>query len=74
MAVALDQGQLSEPLEGNQGVYMIEVTQRSEATVPEDITADQRRLKNTMQSRFGQGLLEEMKGGVEIKDERYKFY
>ena len=74
VASSLPKGKISEPIKGNQGVYLIEVTQKNQPQPIQDIANDQLRMKNNLQSRFGQGLLEEMKRGADVKDERYKFY
>ncbi|MFD1062149.1 SurA N-terminal domain-containing protein [Winogradskyella litorisediminis] len=71
-AVGLQQGQVSKPIVGNSGVYVIEVTKRNEATKLENYAAILARLnnarKNTVQSKVYTALQE----SAEIEDNRAK--
>ncbi|MBA7571770.1 hypothetical protein ES708_13538 [subsurface metagenome] len=72
-AVNSDQGVLTGPVKGNNGVYVITVTN---ITNPEetDLTAILNLLKNTYNSRAGYEAFESLKKSANIVDKRYKFY
>ncbi|MBE9509868.1 MAG: peptidylprolyl isomerase [Bacteroidetes bacterium] len=72
-AVNSDQGILTGPFIGNNGVYVITVTN---ITNPEetDLTAILNRLKSTYNSRAGYEAFEALKENADIVDSRSKFY
>lgn len=70
-----EQGKISEPIEGNQGVFLIMVNNRSQEEVtPEMVqTTKQGMAQANMYRANYQAMQAIMKNG-EIKDTRYKFY
>ena len=73
IAVNSDQGILTGPIKGNNGVYVITVTN---ITNPEetDLTAILNLLKSTYNSRAGYEAFEALKESADIVDSRSKFY
>ena len=72
VAAALSPNKLSNAIEGNNGVYVIRVENVTDAPAV-DPAMMKAQLKNSMRGRFGVNVLEEIKQGAEVKDERYKF-
>ena len=70
-----EQGKISEPIEGNQGVFLIMVNNRSQEEVtPEMVqTTKQGMAQANMYRANYQAMQAVMKNG-EVKDTRYKFY
>jgi len=73
-AVNSDQGILTGPVKGNNGVYVITVTNITNPEETEDLTAILFRLKSTYNSRAGYEAFEALKENAGIVDKRYKFY
>ncbi len=73
-AVNSDQGVLTGPVKGNNGVYVITVTNITNAEETDDLTAILNRLKSTYNSRAGYEAFESLKKSANIVDKRYKFY
>jgi len=71
-AVNSDQDILTGPVKGNNGIYVITVTNITEET--DDLSAILFRLKSTYNSRAGYEAFEALKENVGIVDKRYKFY
>ena len=70
----LKAGQVSEPLKGLNGVYVVSVTAFKEATVPKDLTANNKDLKQQMQQRSQYEVFNALREKAEIDDKRNKFY
>lgn len=73
-AFALDKNEVSKPLKGLNGVYIVEV---SSLSVPEEITdieTDRSKLLTAYQTRTNFEAYEALRKAADIKDERYKFY
>ncbi len=73
-AVTLPSNQVSEPIEGNNGVYLVKVTDK--IAPPDSINLDLTRqtMSISNSSRIDGALLNALKESVEVKDQRYKFY
>lgn len=71
-ALGLEQGKISAPIEGDKGVYVVEVTRKTEATKLDNYVAILARLnnarKNTVQSKVNAALQE----AAEVDDNRAK--
>ena len=70
-----EQGKISEPVEGNQGVFMVMVNHRTQEEVTPDMiqTTKQGMAQSNMYRANYQAIQAILKNG-EIKDTRYKFY
>jgi len=73
-AVNSDQGILTSPIIGNNGVYVITVTNITNPEETDGLTAILNQLKNTYNSRVGYEAFEALKENAGIVDKRYKFY
>lgn len=74
IAVNSDQGILTGPIKGNNGVYVITVTNITNPEETDDLTAILNRLKSIYNSRAGYEAFEALKESANIVDKRYKFY
>ena len=70
---ALDVDQISKPVTGNNGVYIVKVISINQGA-EEDITAEQSRLTQSLNFRANSQAFEAHKNSVEIVDKRNKFY
>ena len=73
-AVNSNEGILTGPVKGNNGVYVITVTNITNPEETDDLTAILNRLKRTYNSRAGYEAFEALKENAGIVDKRYKFY
>lgn len=73
-AFALQSGTVSDPIEGNSGVYLLKVTNKIETPDSLDLNLTRTTMKSSMASRVDGTLLNALKESVEVKDQRYKFY
>lgn len=71
-AVALEKGKLSYPIQGENGVYVIEVTNINENMMDPELYK-QREMQNIQRTATFQAY-EALKEEADIKDKRYKFY
>ncbi len=71
---ALENGQVSKPLKGETGVYVVSMTNKTAAPEPQDLNVDKKSLQQRAQSRVDGGLFNALKEAVGVKDERYKYY
>jgi len=69
----LEAGEVSAPVKGNNGVYVIKVT-GIENTGEEDVAANQQRLNTTMEYRANYEAYETIRENAEIVDNRSRFY
>ncbi len=72
-AVETKEGQLSQPVEGNNGVYVLQVKNVTEGTVT-DFSADKLRLTSSYQARASYEVFEALKKSTGVKDYRSKFF
>ncbi len=73
-ASILKQGVLSVPLKGNNGVFLIEVTNIAQPTPVTDYKEEKDKLTKSLGSRANFQAYESLKEVAKIKDKRYKFY
>jgi len=71
---ALNQGDVAGPVIGVNGVYLVQVIQRTEASISTDIAAFRRQLSTTSRGSVDSRLMETIKNSAEIKDSRFNFY
>jgi len=73
-AYSMAQGETSGLLQGNTGVFMIEVTNRTEAPKLENYSTFANTLKNNAANRVNTSVYNALKEGAEIEDKRATFY
>ncbi|MDE7073741.1 MAG: peptidyl-prolyl cis-trans isomerase, partial [Odoribacter sp.] len=74
-AAALEQGQISAPIEGNQGVFVIMVNNRAiDETTPEMLEQGKQALQQASMYRANYQAMQSILKNGEVKDQRYKFY
>lgn len=74
VANALAANTISEPIKGNNAVILVETTNKIEAELPADWTISKLQIKNSLQSKFGYNILEQVRNNAEITDLRYKYF
>ncbi|HYQ58085.1 MAG TPA: SurA N-terminal domain-containing protein [Draconibacterium sp.] len=72
-ATTLETGKISEPIAGNNGVFVVEVTSINEGAGA-DVATEKMRLAQTNAYRVSSELFEAYRNSVEIEDKRAKFY
>jgi peptidyl-prolyl cis-trans isomerase D len=72
-AEALQSGQVSKPVQGNNGVYVVKCTGVTEGT-DQDLTAEKFRLAASIGYQVNSGAFEALKKNAKIIDRRAKFY
>jgi peptidyl-prolyl cis-trans isomerase D len=70
----LEPGTLSKPIIGEQGVFVVIVTNKTEAPEAKDYLADQNTIQNTLVGRVDFDLINALKERGDITDKRGKFY
>lgn len=70
----LEPGTLSKPIIGEQGVFVVSVNSKTEATDPGNYLADQTTIQNTLIGRVDFDLINALKEKGDISDNRGKFY
>lgn len=74
-AVVLDEGKISEPIIGNQGVYVVVVNTKTVNTItPEQIVAAKQNAEQTNMYRVNYQTLPSLIKKAGVVDSRYKFY
>jgi len=73
-AYGLAQGETSGLLEGNTGVFMIELTKRTEAPSLENYSTYANTLRSNAANRVNAAVYNALKEGAEIEDKRATFY
>jgi peptidyl-prolyl cis-trans isomerase D len=71
---ALQNGQTSVPLKGENAVYMVSMTARTDAPAEGDITGDRSSLLSRSQSRAENGVFNALREAAGVKDNRYLYY
>lgn len=71
---ALQQGESAGPIIGVSGVYVVQVINRTEASLSTDIASFAQQLSMTSRSSIDSRLMEAIKSSAKIKDNRYKFF
>lgn len=72
-AVTLEKGELSDPIIGDNGVFVVEIIDNS-VTDKQEFRYEQMRLSNTYQMRARSELYEALIESADIDDKRVKFY
>ena len=70
----LELNQVSEPIEGERGVYMLQVFGRTPAPEPANLASEQDQQANLARTQVNTQVFESLKDEAKIKDNRYKFY
>ncbi len=73
-ALTLEGGQMSLPLKGQNGVYVVQVESIIEPSEVDSYASERRSLSSRMSSRSQNGYFEALREKAEVKDERAKFY
>ncbi len=73
-ATKLEKNLISNPIKGNNAVFVIEVISRTETIVPDDLTDAKRQLQNNLINRVTRETIEALKKNADIKDNRTMFY
>lgn len=71
---ALNNGQTSVPLKGETAVYVVSMTNRTDAPADGDASADKASLLSRMQSRAENGVFNALRDAAGVVDERYRYY
>lgn len=74
VATGLAVEEISSPVDGEYGVYLVQTTAEQAATPPQDYSITRQQLAGTMQGRFGQNLVDRLRTSANVVDMRYKFY
>lgn len=70
----MEEGDLSVPLKGNSGVYIIRVDKVGDALPNQDYSAIKLQITQGRASRVNYEVFEALKERVDVEDNRYKFY
>jgi peptidylprolyl isomerase/peptidyl-prolyl cis-trans isomerase D len=70
----LNEGEMSEPVAGSRGVYVVQVQNRNEAAQLPDYTNQKQQQKQQTAARIPQQIYPSLKEGAKIDDRRAKFY
>lgn len=71
---ALQSGETSVPLKGDNAVYVVSVTNVTPAGATEDLTVDRESLLRRVQSRAENGVFNALREAAGVKDDRSRFY
>lgn len=71
---SMKQGETAGPIKGVNGVYVVQVIHRTEASMSTDINTFKMQLTGTARAAIDSRLMEAVKGTAKIKDNRYNFY
>ncbi|MFW5687566.1 MAG: SurA N-terminal domain-containing protein [Bacteroidota bacterium] len=71
---AIEPNTLSQPIEGNSGVFMVEVVSKNEAGDPENLATQQNQIESTFRNRVPGESVRALRESADITDNRYKFY
>lgn len=67
-------GAVSRPVKGEQGVFLVQVKEATDAAMPEDLTPNKQNVSNALRSRVDFEMFEALKKKADIVDNRSKFY
>jgi len=73
-ALTLEGGQMSTPLKGEKGVYVVQVESIVDPMEVEDYQSEKRSVASRFESRAQGGVYQALKEKADVKDERSKFY
>lgn len=71
---ALQNGQVSVPLTGDNGVYVVSMTNNREAPEGTDVETERTSLRSRLQSRAENGVFNALRDAAGVVDNRYMFY
>ena len=71
--VSLDEGIVSNPVKGNNGVYIVQITGSTQGT-DNDIVTEQQRLSQSLEYRAANQTYQTRQNSAEIADKRSKFF
>lgn len=64
----------SDPIRGNQGVYVVEVNGFVNPTLPDDLSAQRQQIQQGLSQRIFSGVFQALQDNAEITDNRARFY
>jgi len=73
-AQALDEGKLSRPIPGSNGVFVIHVTTRTAPPPTQDYSYQAEQIASELQNKTGPAVLESITRSAKVEDLRYKYY
>lgn len=73
-ATSLAQGETSDPIIGNEAVFVAQVIHRTEASLSSDIASFRQQVSMQARGSVDSRLMEAIKGEAEVADNRYTFY
>lgn len=71
---ALNSGQTSVPLKGDGAVYVVSMTNRTDAPEPSDLAGDRSSMLSRLQARTENGVTNALREAAGVVDKRYLFY
>lgn len=71
---ALPVNTLSQPIKGNNGVFVAEVVRRDEPVVPQDLEPTRRQLRTAFANRVQFEVFQALRNNADIEDNRSEFY
>lgn len=74
IAYGMEQGQTSGLIEGNTGIFMIEITKKTEAPKLDNYSTYANTLRNNAANKVNTAVYNALKAGAEIEDKRATFY
>ena len=72
LAVYSKMGEISTPIKGNNGIFVVKVN--NESTVEVNLAQEKAQLQQSTSYKIDYGIFESLKNGVEITDNRIRFY
>lgn len=73
-AFSMDENQLSEPVDGSTGVFVLRLLQKPQVGTATNIPQLRRTMSSTLRTQVGLRLMQAMRDNAEIEDYRSKFY
>jgi hypothetical protein len=73
-AFTLQNGSLSDPIKGNNGVFVVEMQQIEQAMLPDDLSANKRMMQSNLTNRVPMDVFPAVKDQVRLEDNRNLFY
>lgn len=74
VAAAMSENEVSGPIEGNRGVFVISLMGKTPAAGEADLVSEKRQMSNTLSGRVNQSAYEALKTAADIEDNRALFY
>ena len=69
-----EEGQMSKPVVGNSGVYVVSTEEIKNSAAPKDFTALKKQIEGQLQPRANFEVFNALKELADIEDNRSKFY